>query len=267
MRSGMAVILSDIAASTLGIVLVLYLLLQSLVHSPEPGRAQSGTLPDAPLDSYLEVVTAPALTPDDMVSALYRRGRGRDQGGHPAFHLIEAYPDRVVFLRSSGDGAVSPVGRLSRAELVSGQGLGVQMPRSQDPAAPDIVFIFSNQLLNVLLKQETALRDNTLFINVPAALIERRKDGVLQWAPEFLGLFADHPDYQGFRRNLAGLLRGDREAGASLHDVPVQGSSAGGGRSVQSGLSLLDRLSLWGERFFIALLVFLSGLLVWRVGL
>ncbi|MEP3670283.1 MAG: hypothetical protein ABJN42_26535, partial [Roseibium sp.] len=184
----------------------------------------------------------------------------RTGGRAGAFTLIDVFPDRLeISTSTAGTGRETPV-TMVRRDAVPEARLDAVLSDAWARGAETIVYVFSNQLLNVLLRAGTEETRNAVFINVPVALMQIGTDGRLDWSAGFRRLMHVQPTYPQFRSSLARLLGAGSAPAGSTASAGHEASASG---AVSRGRGLLDRLATGLEIAAVIVLCGVSGLIVW----
>lgn len=231
MKDG-AVVLSDIAASTLGIALFVLLFafaLQNETASPPTPVQMRGEI-----TSTFKTLTARPTRAQDMVSALYARSATLDADQM----TIDVFSDRVeIRTRIKTQRPNRHTLFLSDPDFYSE--LRNQIAQNQGQNAKLYLFVFSNRTLNglydVLSLSGAGGIHTANVILVPAALRSVSATGTQGWTTRFQKLTTARMTRGNFERSLRQLLLGRQP------DGPTHGGTA----ATASKLGLVERLARW----------------------
>jgi len=251
----MAVILSDIAASTLGVVLFLYPVMQAAIQAQDPAEPAPAPYRED-LGASFKVLKAPPLSARQMVEALHARG-GHAEGD---FTFVDVFPDRLEIAASSGGNGVEKRATVVRREVFPAARLNGVLRETAEGGT--FVFVFSNQMFNLLLGEEFTGGEAVRFVNVPSALIETGPEGRLSWSGSMRQLFQNGRTYPEFRLGLARLLGGGETEDASSIGASGNGTVAQD-RIVPRHMDLAEGAAQFAEACAVAFLALVSGLVIW----
>ena len=165
-----AIVLSDIAASTLGIALFILHLASALQQDLAPAELRL----NGEVETMFKSFQAPSVSAREMVSAFYSRTASAPQ----KTVLIDVLHDRIV-IKSNGTRGVFELADPGVAESFHNRIL-------QLPAQDLILFVFNNRSLNAIHDDLAPRLQNTKIIMVPAALRSASPRG--GWLPKFQDL-------------------------------------------------------------------------------
>lgn len=200
MRDSAMIALSDLVASTLGIAILLFIVALGNGldrNQPSPKSQVTGDT----IETAFKVFRGAPLSPQEMVETLYARTRGGRRGEA----TIDIFADRIVIVRHS-EKTVDRGTIIMREKLTAGDTRAQIISRLSSERAELIVYIFSNEFLNVLDEYGVFSRSNVRFLIVPSALYRRELNGNVRWSGDFESLIDARVPYMEFRSRLIKIL-------------------------------------------------------------
>ncbi|MEM8837990.1 MAG: hypothetical protein AAGE89_07845 [Pseudomonadota bacterium] len=251
MRDGQMIVLADIAASTLGIALLLLTIVYAGFGTRTVEPTTRERLESQDIAQAFKPVTAAPLSANTMIQHLHGRSRASPDGTRS----IEVFADRIELRLTGINGAVEAI-VLQRDASDFGSRLNAALSDAAWREKPVPLFLFSNQLFNVVYDAVAQRGIEIAILNIPRALVGRDSSGNTGWSRSFSVILKKDQPVEAFTNDLASLLAGEEPATQPRQANTGAGENAGSGGVFGFGEGITQRVFNLYDR----VIAFLSSL-------
>ncbi len=200
-KNGEMVIISDIAACTLGVALFLFVLVYTFQNANRNESLFQQDFTDAEISETFKTVTTAPLAPAEMIRILHSRTLSTDGNTNS----IDVFSNRVVIISNTYLHQKQET-TLWRHDSDFFEKLEYHLQQRDWSDKKVYLYVMSNQLYNVVYDKIKTHNAKIITINIPQSLTELNSTNKREWHPKFFELNQKKQSIETFNNELRIIL-------------------------------------------------------------